>query len=299
MRACLVAAVWALLCLTAAAQQIPRGLDRFLPVPTDNPMSAKTLELGRRLFFDRRLSRDESISCGSCHQPENAFTDGRGKAVGVGGRVGARNAPALLNLVYATRLFWDGRVIRLEEQVVMPISDPREMDLAVDVAAARVGLSTTELAKALASYVRSILAGDSRFDRFVEGDRTALSDDEQAGLKLFRGKARCTSCHLGPTLSDDRLHNTGVAWRDGRFLDDGAGDGKFKTPTLREIGRTAPYMHDGSAATLQAVIDYYDRGGNRHEVLDPEVHPLGLSAEEKSQLHAFLLSLSGRIQEGA
>jgi cytochrome c peroxidase len=181
----------------------------------------------------------------------------------------------------------------------MPIEDPNEMDLPVAIAAARAGLTPQALSHALAAYVRSILAGDSRFDRFVNGDRAALSRQERSGLELFRGKANCTACHVGPTLSDHALHNTGVAWKNDGLTDAGGGNGKFKTPTLREIARTAPYMHNGSLATLQDVIDHYDHGGNRHALLDPEIRPLHLTAAEKQQLRAFLEGLSGSIWEGS
>lgn len=291
MQVCLTAAVWVLATLTAAAQHIPLGLDAYRPAPADNPLTAESIEAGRRLFFDRRLSRDESMSCASCHDPAAAFTDGRPTAIGVNGRIGPRNSPTLINLAYGTRLFWDGRLLTLEQQVIMPIANPLEMDLDVATAARRVGLSSSALARALASYVRSILSANSRFDQFTAGERNALTPVEQAGLELFRGKARCTTCHVGPTLSDDRVHNTGIAWRDGGLQDPGAGSGRFKTPTLREITRTAPYMHDGSLATIDEVIDYYDRGGNRHDLLDREVKPLALSAGEKAQLKSFLQSL--------
>lgn len=284
--------VWAAVCATIAAQQVPLGLDLHVPTPVENPTTADKIAIGRGLFFDRRLSRDGSISCATCHDPARAFTDGRAIAVGIEGRVGRRHSPSVVNLAYATRFFWDGRVTSLEEQVLMPIEDPNEMDLPVMTAATRVGLSRIELAHALASFVRSILVGNSRFDRFVAGDRAALEPREQAGLEVFRGKGNCTSCHVGPTLSDDRLHNTGIAWRDRRLIDEGGGAGRFKTPTLREITRTAPYMHDGSIATLDEVIDYYNRGGNRHPMLDAEIRPLQLSDQEKADLRAFLTALS-------
>ncbi|MBI4477724.1 MAG: c-type cytochrome, partial [Acidobacteria bacterium] len=146
---------------------------------------------------------------------------------------------------------------------------------------------------ALASYVRSILSGNSPYDRFINGERTALSADQQAGLQIFRGKGNCTACHVGPNLTDERPHNTGVAWREDRFADPGAGSGDFKTPTLREIARTAPYMHDGSLATLTDVVDFYDRGGRRNPFLDPELRPLGLTESEKRALVTFLGSLAG------
>lgn len=282
-----------MLLLLAAAVTIPLGLDLYVPVPEVNPLTAEKIEIGRRLFFDRRLSRDGSVACSSCHDPERAFSDGRAIAIGVFGRVGRRNAPALINRGYGRLFFWDGRSSSLEEQVLMPIQDPNEMDLALDEASARVGLAAVEISRALASFVRSILSGGSPFDRFINGDRGALSADQQAGLQLFRGKANCVACHVGPNFTDERLHNTGVAWRDGRFADPGAGRGDFKTPTLREIAHTAPYMHDGSIATIEGVIDYYDRGGNRNPGLDTEIRPLHLSPIEKQSILAFLRRLSG------
>ena len=280
--------------LLAAAMTIPLGLDLYMPVPEDNPVTREKIELGRRLFSDRRLSRNRSISCATCHDPNRAFSDGRIVAIGIEGRRGRRNAPALVNRGYGRLFFWDGRVATLEEQVLKPIADPNEMDLPVAEAAARVSLAPEQMARALATYVRSILFGDSPFDRFVNGDRSALTAEQQAGLQLFRGKANCIACHVGPNLTDERLHNTGVAWRerDGSFSDSGAGHGDFKTPTLREVSRTAPYMHDGSLAALADVIDYYDRGGNRNPGLDAELRPLHLSEQEKSQLLSFLRSLA-------
>ncbi len=274
-----------MLLLLAAAVTIPLGLDLYLPVPEENPLTVEKIEQGRRLFFDRRLSRDGSIACSSCHDPERAFSDGRAVAEGVFGRQGRRNSPALVNRGYGRSFFWDGRVATLEEQVLKPIEDSIEMDLPLSEAAARVSLAPEEI---------SILSGDSPFDRFINGDRSALSAEPQAGLQLFRGKANCVACHVGPNFTDERLHNTGVAWRDGKFADAGAGQGNFKTPTLREIALTAPYMHDGSIATLADAIDYYDRGGNRNPGLDPEIRPLHLSSAEKQNLIAFLRCLNGR-----
>jgi cytochrome c peroxidase len=146
--------------------------------------------------------------------------------------------------------------------------------------------------------VRSILSGGSRFDRFTSGDREALSPVERQGLQVFRGKGNCTACHVGPNFSDERTHNTGVAWRAGPPTDSGAGGGAFKTPTLREIARTAPYMHDGSLATLRDVVDFYDDGGHRNPGLDEEIRPLKLTSEEKAALVALLQSLSGQLREG-
>lgn len=277
---------------------IPRGLDLYLPAPEDNPLTPEKITIGRELFFDKRLSRDGSVSCASCHDPERAFSDGRAVAVGVLGREGRRNAPALINRAYGRLFFWDGRVATLEEQVLKPIQDANEMDMTVSEAAARVGLPADDISRALASFVRSILSGDSPYDRFIDGDRTALTAEEQTGLQIFRGRGNCTACHFGPNFSDDRLHNTGVAWREGKFTDIGAGQGNFKTPTLREVARTAPYMHDGSLATLEQVIDFYSDGGRTNPRLDPEIRRLNLSSEEKRMLTVFLRSLTGWLREG-
>jgi len=282
-----------MLLLLAAAVTIPLGLDLYLPAPEDNPLTAEQIKIGRRLFFDRRLSRDGSVACVTCHDPERAFSDGRAVVVGVFGRKGRRNAPALINRGYGRLFFWDGRAASLEEQVLLPIQDPNEMDLPLAEAASRIGLAPEEISRALASFVRSILSGDSPFDRFVNGHRSGLSTDQQAGLQLFRGKANCTACHVGPNFTDEKLHNTGIAWREGKFADAGAGNGDFKTPTLREVSRTAPYMHDGSLARLEDVIEYYNRGGNANSQLDPELHPLHLSEDEKRSLVQFLRSLLG------
>lgn len=279
--------------LLLAAIIIPQGLDLYLPAPEDNLLTPAKIALGKRLFFDRRLSRDNSTSCSSCHDPERAYSDGRPIAIGILGRKGRRNSPALINRGYGRLFFWDARVATLEEQVLKPIEDPNEMDLPLSEAAARTGLSTDEISRALASFVRSILFGNSPFDRFINGDRTALSPDEQAGLQLFRGKANCVACHVGPNFTDEQLHNTGIAWRDGQFADPGAGHGNFKTPTLREVVHTAPYMHDGSFLTLEDVVDFYDRGGDRNPYLDPELRPLHLSEEERRNLVLFLRCLAG------
>ena len=198
---------------------------------------------------------------------------------------------------YGRAFFWDARARTPEEQVLKPIEDPNELDLPVADAASRVGLTPEDISHALASYVRSILSGDSPYDRFVNGERTALSAEQQAGLQIFRGKGNCMACHVGPNFSNEKLHNTGVAWREsaeraGEFQDEGRAAitkrpedlGAFKTPTLREVARTSPYMHDGSRATLEDVIDFYDRGGNRNRFPDPELHALGLTALEKRVL---------------
>src|SRR5688572_14319360 len=167
---------------------IPLGLDLYLPVPESNPITSEKVALGRQLFFDRRLSRDGTIACATCHNPNRAFSTPAPTAIGVGGRQGRRNAPALINRGYGRAFFWDGRISSLEEQVLHPIQDPNEMDLTLEEASARVRLDVPSLSRALASYIRSILSGNSSYDRFVNGDRSALSRDQQLGLQVFRGK---------------------------------------------------------------------------------------------------------------
>ena len=269
-----------------------------MPVPEDNHLTAEKIELGRQLFFDPRLSRTGLVACSTCHQPARGFADGNPVAVGVDGRRGRRNAPALINRGYGRAFFWDARVTTLEQQVLRPIEDPDEMGSSLLEAAARVGYEPVELSRALSSFVRSILSGNSAFDRFINGDRDALTSDEQAGLRIFRGKGNCIACHVGPNLTDERTHNTGVAWKGAGLADTGAGRGDFKTPTLREVEHTAPYMHDGSLTTLDDVIEFYDAGGRANPSLDPEIRPLRLSAEERRQLAAFLRTVSGAVQLG-
>ena len=292
--------------LAALRLVIPLGLDLYLPVPEDNPITKDNVALGRQLFFDRRLSRDGSVACATCHNPNRAFSTPVPAAIGVGGRQGRRNAPALVNRGYGRTFFWDGRISSLEQQVLQPIQDPNEMDLTLEEASARVRLDVPALSRALASYVRSILSGDSPYDRFVNGDRSALSPEQQLGLQVFRGKGNCTACHVGPSFTDEQFHNTGVAWRDGRIADEGRftisgsprDHGAFKTPTLREIARTAPYMHDGSIARLEDVIEFYSEGGRANAYLDSEIRPRHFTPEEKHALVAFLQSLNGRLNEG-
>lgn len=300
----------------------PLGLDAFMPVPSDNPISAAKAALGRKLFLDPILSADRSISCASCHDPERSFTDDRPRAVGVFDRVGTRRVPKLLNRGYGRSFFWDGRISTLEEQVLQPVINPLEMDLELSEAVTRLTANpgylsafrqafgrepnADDLARALASYVRTILSGDSRYDRYVAGDAGALDEEERMGLEVFRGKGNCVTCHLGPNLTDERFHNTGVGYTDGRFEDDGrfavtgreSERGAFKTPSLRNVALTAPYMHDGSIPTLEEVVADYDNGGTPNPHLDREIRKLGLTDSEKAALAAFMRALTGAVQEG-
>lgn len=295
---------------------IPLGLDLYMPVPEDNLVTSEKVALGRRLFQDPRLSRDGRVACVSCHNPRRAFSTPQAQAIGVFNRKGRRNAPALINRAWGRAFFWDGRTPTLEEQVLKPIQDPNEMDLTLAEAERRLGLDATTMARALASYVRSVLSGDAPYDRFINGNRRALTQEQQRGLQIFRGKGNCTACHVGPTFSDERRHNTGVAWKNGPdghaaavtgiFTDPGGfgvtnrpeDRGAFKTPTLREVARTSPYMHDGSLRTLEEVVDFYNDGGRRNPAQDPEIRPLRLTSAEKRALVAFLKSLSGTVREG-
>jgi cytochrome c peroxidase len=297
--------------------EVPIGLDRYVPAPSDNPITPEKIALGRRLFFEKQLSKDGRTSCAACHQPSRRFTDGQVRARGVFGREGRRNTPTLLNRAYGQFAFWDGRAETLEDQVRAAIAGESDLGLSMEAAVARLSadgdyarefrtafggpVNETGIAQALATFVRSRLSGNSAFDRFLTGDASALGPEERRGLELFSGRARCARCHAGPLLSDEAFHNTGVAWQDGRFLDAGraavtgkhADRGAFKTPTLREIARTAPYMHDGSLARLGDVIEFYDRGGRPNPNLDSEIRPLRLTAADKAQLQAFLRALNG------
>jgi cytochrome c peroxidase len=294
--------MWLCIVLLAQIVSVPPGLDTFLPVPDSNPLTAEKITLGRKLFFDKRLSRDGSMSCASCHDPKLGFGDSRKVAVGVGGRTGTRRAPRIVNRVYGSSFFWDGRSTTLEDQVLRPISDPNEMDLQLTAAVSRTGVDVKSLRDALASYVRTILSGDAPYDRYLQGDSAALSDQQRFGLKLFSGKAGCTACHVGPNLTDERFHNTGIGWTvdPGRFAVTKKPEdrGAFKTPSLREVALTPPFMHDGSLATIEEVIDFYDKGGKKNEHLDDDVRELNLSADEKAALGAFLRALSGKVREG-
>lgn len=294
---------------------VPLGLDIVAPTPDDNALTAAKVALGRKLFFDPAVSADGTRSCGSCHQPTRYFTDGKPRSVGVEGREGNRNVPSILNAAYGRSFFWDGRAVTLEEQVLQPIQGRNELSLALPELIRRLsdredyraefrdaygeeGISPSRVARALASYVRTLRSGDAPIDRFLAGDTGALSPDARRGFRLFVGRANCGVCHLAPLFTDHRFHNTGVSWGYddlGRFAVTGeeADRGRFKTPSLRNVAETAPYMHDGSLATLEAVIDRYDAGGTANPRLDEEIRPLGLTPAEKRQLVAFLGALTG------
>jgi cytochrome c peroxidase len=277
-----------------------------LPQGNLTPLAPERVALGKRLFLDTELSADGTLSCSSCHDPARAFSDGRPVARGIHNLDGARNSPSLVNVAAARSYFWDGRALTLEHQVLGPITNPKELGLTAAELERRTALPADAVADALASYVRTIRSSGSRYDAYRSGQVTALSAEEQAGLAIFQGRGRCAACHGGPNLTDGGFHNTGVAWLDGRFADEGRfivsqnprEHGAFKTPTLREVALTAPYMHDGSVKTLDDVVEFYSKGGRRNPYLDPRIRPLNLSAGEKKALVAFLQALTGRVTDG-
>lgn len=306
----------------------PELLRRFLrpllglpdvPFPEANPPSWKKIDLGKRLFFDKSLSEDGTVSCATCHSPEKVFTDALPVSQGIGERRGHRNTPTLVNTAFQPYQFWDGRVTSLEDQALHPLENPREMGSSVErvlewlnrVPDYRVAFQQAfstpanrqTVSHALASFERTIFSGASPYDDYSAGNREALSAMANEGMKLFNGKAHCHVCHQGYNFSDGLFHNLGVGWNTSQFTDEGrygitgiAKDhGAFKTPTLRQVAQTAPYMHDGSFSTLEAVVEFYDAGGKSNPHLDPLVQPLRLSAQEKRALVEFLRSLTGTV----
>jgi cytochrome c peroxidase len=305
----------------------PLGLPP-VPIPADNPPTADTIALGRRLFYDTRLSNDNSLACASCHKPEYDFTDGAKISKGVGGITGIRNAPTILNAAYQTLQFWDGRALSLEQQAASPIVDPLEMNQPHEVFLSKLATDSSyktlftksfggpditlgRVEKALAGFERTVLSGDSAFDRYQYGsDHNALTPAQVHGLALFTNpqKGNCAACHtLGPKFAlftDGKFHNTGVGvGDDGAFADSGryhqtkveTDQGAFKTPTLRNVANTAPYMHDGSLQTLRQVVDFYAGGGNSNPYLDKEMKNIHLNGQERSDLVEFLKSLTGEV----
>lgn len=285
--------------------------------PEDNRLTAERVRLGRKLFFDPILSSDGTVACASCHDPAHGFATTDSRAVGIHGRRGSRNAPSILNRTAGKSFFWDGRAKTLEEQAVEPIANPLELGGPLEAAISRIaaneayrdafaaayadGVSAANVGRALAAFERVLTTGSSRVDRFQAGDLAALTDGERIGLWLFESRAQCWRCHGGANYSDERFHNTGVAALQdqpdpGRYAvtGDEHDRGRFKTPSLRDVSLTAPYMHDGSRATLRDVVEYYNRGGSANPNLDPAIQPLGLSSEQIDHLVEFLKALDGK-----
>jgi cytochrome c peroxidase len=296
-------------------QQVPLGLYASPTVPDDNPMSVDKVELGYLLYFDKRLSFDNTVSCASCHHPDKGWTDQARVSTGILGQQGARSAPTVVNAAYMFSQFWDGRAGSLEEQALGPLINPIEMgnpDHASVVKQLKAipgydgyfqkafgeSVSKENIAKAIAAFERTILAANSRHDRYAQGDTTVLTTAENHGRELFFGKANCSRCHVGENFSDSQFHNIGVGMAAaepdlGRHdhTKEEAQKGAFKTPTVRDITKTAPYMHDGSQLTLEEVVEFYDIGGEKNEHLDVLMIPLNLTDQEKADLVAFLKTL--------
>jgi cytochrome c peroxidase len=315
------------------------------PSPEGNPTTPEKAELGKKLFFDRRLSGDGTMNCATCHDPENGYADGQAISLSYPTTRNWRNAPGLLNAAYRKALFWDGRAGSLEEQALFPMMSPFEMNRNLDYLEEVLQtvpeyaeafrkifggeITRRRVAMAIAAFERTLVSRDTPLDRYLRGEKDALTPRQRAGFELFTGKAGCAGCHVGETLSDGRFHNLGVpedpkdkadprvlatarfvgkvsgypeyrtlAEDPGRFLVTKIpGEWKaFATPPLREVASTAPYMHNGALPTLDAVIDFFDRGGGGDPGKSPLLSPLGLSKEEKEALKEFLVGgLSGPI----
>ena len=328
--------VFAMLILLPAVGASAGHLEPFgsVPIPTHNPQTPEKIELGKKLFFDRRLSGDGTMSCASCHIPEQAYTDGQDISLSYPTTMNWRNSPTLINSALYKNLFHDGRVKTLEDQALFPMMSAFEMNQNLDFLEEEIrvvpeyaeafqkvfgGEPTRErMAMAIAAFERTLVSVNAPYDRFLKGDASAVAEDAKKGYEIFRGKGRCTECHHGVNLSDDKFYALNVPenpvllnnprvtatmrfvakvyhYKDYRNLKEDPGrylisgdkeDWKaFRTPTLREISRTGPYMHNGVFRTLDEVIAFFNDGGgkgNRH------LKPLRLNGDEKRQLKAFL-----------
>lgn len=298
--------------------EIPSGLDSLIMfIPQNNPLTIDKIKLGRKLFFDERLSADGTVSCASCHNPLLGFADGRSVAVGIEGQEGKRSTPSIINRLFSKEQFWDGRAGSLEEQLIFPIESPVEMGSKLEDVVERLNtddsmrrdfqnvfgtdVTVQGIQKAIASFERILLSGDSPFDKYLAGNNNALSESARKGFDLFISKrVNCIHCHKGQNFTDELFHNSGVGFDSdepdlGRFVEtkNDSDWGRFKTPTLRDIARTSPYMHDGSLRSLKEVVDFYNDGGIKNKNLSVHIKSLNLSEEEKENLVEFLRSLSG------
>jgi len=308
----------------------PLGLPP-VPVPADNPVTVETVALGKRLYFDTSLSIDKSVSCARCHDPGHGFAYAGDVSTGVGGKKGTRNSPTIINAAYYTTQFWDGRENTLEKQAEGPVQNPVEMAHSLTGVVARLTndpsyvtaferaygagpVTFDKVEKSIAAYERGVVAGDSPFDRwYFGGDQHAVDKSVKRGYEVFRrvDKGNCASCHAiaehTALFTDNEFHNIGVGVRNGAPTDLGRYEvthtdrdrGAFKTPSLRNIAETAPYMHDGSLDTLVQVIDFYAAGGNANPWLDSKIRMVHLTTREKGDLVAFLKSLTGEVPSEA
>ena len=293
---------------------LPLGLDSALVyIPADNPLTDQKIALGKRLFFEKRLSGDNTVACASCHSPRFGWTDGQPVATGIRGQQGGRSSPTVINRALSREQFWDGRAEDLEAQAVGPIRDPKQMGLSHPDAVRKLkgiedyveqfkdvfgieGITIDNVGRAIAAYERTILSGNSPFDK---GE---LSPAAQRGLALFNDKAGCVTCHSGSNFTDEKYHNLGVGMDQadpdlGRFAvtNQTEDQGAFKTPTLRDTVQTAPYFHKGSASTLEEVVEHYNVGGIENPNLSPLIKALGLNDQEKADLVEFMRALTGEI----
>lgn len=286
--------------------------------PDGAPPSAAEVALGRQLYFEPRLSGNRTMSCATCHNPDAGLGDGMAKGVGSKANRLGRNTPHVYNLAWSAVLFWDGRAGSLEAQALGPIASPDEMDLPLVQAVARLdeisgyrdqfiavygkaGVTAENLGKAIAAFERTLISRNSAFDRHLAGVSGAMSPEAMRGLALYQGKANCISCHNGPNFTDDSFHNLGMADADiGRGKLDKAAHLQFafKTPGLRNAALTAPYMHDGSLSSLEAVVQYYNRGGDKPGA-DPLMKKLALTEGEVRDLVAFLGALTDPVKVDA
>ena len=286
---------------------------RFIPFPKDNPYTAEKAALGKKLYFDTRLSAANLLSCAGCHNPGYGWGDGQPTGVGHLMKRLGRRSPTIINAAYAQVLMWDGRAGSLEEQALGPIQAEVEMNLPLPELMARLkaipeyrklfdaafpgqGITGATVAKAIATYERTIVSGRAPFDAWIEGDESAISEEAKRGFALFNGKAQCATCHSGWHFTDDSFHDIGLPSEDvgrGKFL---VGIPKaqhaFKTPGLREITQRAPYMHDGSLETLEDVVSHYAHGGVARESRSDFIQPLALTMQEKTDLVAFMKTLT-------
>jgi cytochrome c peroxidase len=292
---------------------LPVGLaERFAYIPEDNPLTSDKINLGKQIFWDSRWSTSRTVACVSCHWPDHGWSDPRQFSLDHAGKPTVRHAPTIINRLFSEVQGWPGHRKSLEELVSkLPFTSPETIaqnlrNIQEYQEQFRRVFNTTVtaegVAKALSAYTRTILSGNAPYDRFKAGDHNALSPEAQRGLTLFEEKARCVRCHTGANFTDEDYHNIGVGMDKenpdlGRYTATKveADKGAFKTPTLRDVAKRGPYMHDGSIDTLEKVIEYYDKGGNTNPWLSPKSLPLHLTAPERADLIAFLHALTGEI----
>jgi cytochrome c peroxidase len=318
--------LWLSLSMTIAPLRIPLPDSADFPAPLglppidwpdDNSYSPARAELGKVLFFDGRLSANGVVSCAFCHDPDHAFAGVTALSRGVNGRLTGRRAPTLINRAWGKSQFWDGRAPTLEAQSIIPITNPDEMGMTADAVVERIrgirgyaplfaaafgddAIDFDRISKAIATFERTIVSGNSAYDRYVAGDKSALTKRQKDGLDFFNKKGECAECHSGPNFTDEKFANLGIGSAEpqpdpGReaVTKKRSDFGKFKVPTLRDLSRRAPYMHDGSEKTLSDVLDVYAKGGLPNPHLDTRLTPFYLDNETRRDLLAFLDALNG------